>query len=109
MNYNVVVKKIQRRIIMKIKEILKGIIISIITLAVGYAAMAIPFNLFLSVSKDGQRIFFLIELSVYFVVGCIFLLIQDKKEKQAEKEKERHRLREEKIKNVQENWYNIAA
>lgn len=94
---------------MKTKEILKGIIISIITLAVGYAAMAIPFNLFLSVSKDGQRIFFLIELSVYFVVGCIFLLIQDKKEKQAEKEKERHRIREEKIKDVQENWYNIAA
>lgn len=91
------------------KDLLKGIVISIITLGAGYAAMIIPFNLFLTVSKDGQRIFFLIELCVYLTVGTIFLLIQDKKEKQIQKEKARHKEREKKIEDVKENWYNIAA
>lgn len=91
------------------KDLLKGIIISIFTLIAGYGAMAIPFNLFLTVSKDGQRIFFLAELCIYLVIGSIFLLIQDKKEKQAKKQKARHEERAQKIKDVQQNWYDIAA
>lgn len=91
------------------KDLLKGIIISIVALIVGYGAMAIPFNLFLKVSKDGQRIFFLAELCIYLVIGSIFLLIQDKKEKQAKKQKARHEERAQKIKDVQQNWYDIAA
>lgn len=91
------------------KDLLKGIIISIVTLIAGYGAMAIPFNLFLTVSKDGQRIFFLAELCIYLVIGSIFLLIQDKKEKQAKKQKARHEVRTQKIKDVQQNWYDIAA
>ena len=62
------------------KDILKGVAISIITLVVGYVAMIVPFNLFLSISKDGQRIFFIVELCVYLTVGCVFMLIQEKKE-----------------------------
>ena len=91
------------------KDLLKGIIISIVTLIAGYGAMAIPFNLFLTVSKDGQRIFFLAELCIYLVIGSIFLLIQDKKERQAKKQKARHEERAQKIKDVQQNWYDIAA
>ena len=91
------------------KDLLKGIIISIVTLIAGYGAMAIPFNLFLTISKDGQRIFFLIELFVYLTIGSIFLLIQDKKEKQAKKQETRHKERAQKIKDVQQNWYDIAA
>lgn len=91
------------------KDLLKGIIISIVTLIAGYGAMAIPFNIFLTVSKDGQRIFFLAELCIYLVIGSIFLLIQDKKEKQAKKQKARHEKRTQKIKDVQQNWYDIAA
>lgn len=113
--YNVFVRKKQTLLnekgvfIMNKKDLLKGIVISIITLGAGYAAMIIPFNLFLTVSKDGQRIFFIIELCVYLTVGTIFLLIQDKKEKQIQKEKARHKEREKKINDVKENWYNIAA
>lgn len=91
------------------KDLLKGIVISIVTLIAGYGAMAIPFNIFLTVSKDGQRIFFLAELCIYLVIGSIFLLIQDKKEKQAKKQKARHEERAQKIKDVQQNWYDIAA
>lgn len=91
------------------KDLFKGIIISIITLVAGYGAMAIPFNLFLTISKDGQRIFFLIELCVYLTIGSIFLIIQDKKEKQIKKQKARHKERAQKIKDVQQNWYDIAA
>lgn len=91
------------------KDILKGVAISIITLVVGYVAMIVPFNLFLSISKDGQRIFFIIGLCVYLTVGCVFMLIQEKKENQAKKEKARHEERARKIKDVQQNWYDIAA
>lgn len=91
------------------KDILKGVAISIITLVVGYVAMMVPFNLFLSISKDGQRIFFIIELCEYLTVGCVFMLIQEKKENQAKKEKARHEERARKIKDVQQNWYDIAA
>lgn len=91
------------------KDILKGVLISIITLVAGYVAMIVPFNLFLSVSKDGQRIFFIIELCIYLVIGSIFLLVQENKEKQAKKEKARHEERARKIKDVQQNWYDIAA
>lgn len=88
------------------KDILKGVAISIITLVVGYVAMIVPFNLFLSVSKDGQRIFFIIELCIYLVIGSIFLLVQESK---AKKEKARHEERARKIKDVQQNWYDVAA
>lgn len=91
------------------KDILKGVAISIITLVVGYVAMIVPFNLFLSISKDGQRIFFIIELCVYLTVACVFMLIQEKKENQAKKEKARHEERARKIKDVQQNWYDVAA
>lgn len=115
MIYNVNVNKStyillnEKEIYMNKKHLLKGIIISIVTLVVGYGAMAIPFNLFLTVSKDGQRIFFLIELCIYLTIGSVFFLIQDKNEKQAKKQKARHKKRAEKIKNVQQNWYDIAA
>ncbi len=87
------------------KDLFKGIIISIITLVAGYGAMAIPFNLFLTISKDGQRIFFLIELCVYLTIGSIFLIIQDKKSKN-----KKHAIKSVlKKKDVQQNWYDIAA
>lgn len=91
------------------KDLLKGIIVSVATLVFGYIAIAIPFNIFDSLSKDGERIFFISELCLYILIGCIFLLFKEHKEKQARKEKERHERRIAKINDVKENWYNIAA
>lgn len=94
---------------MKIKDIIKGIIISVSAIVIGYFAVGFPLNLFNLLSKDGQRIFFIVELCLYLFIGAVFLVIQDKKEQQLKKEQIRHKKRKEKIKTVQENWYDLVA
>lgn len=94
---------------MKIKDIVKGLLISISAVSVGYFAIGLPLNLFNVLSKDGQRIFFILELSIYLIIGAVFLVVQDKKEQQIKREKERHERRKEKIKSVQSDWYDLAA
>lgn len=94
---------------MKIKDIIKGLIISVSAIVIGYFAVGLPLNLFNILSKDGQRIFFIIELCLYLFISAVFLIIQDKKEQQVKKEQIRHEKRKEKIKTVQENWYDLVA
>lgn len=94
---------------MKTKELLKGIIISIAAIGVGYFAISVPFNIFDSFSKSGQRLFFITEIVIYLIVSFTYLIIKDKKQQQMKKEKARHQKRLEKIQDVQENWINIAA
>ena len=94
---------------MKIKDIIKGVIISVSAIIIGYFAAGLPLNLFNLLSKDGQRIFFIIELCLYLFIGGVFLVIQDRKEQQQKKEQIRHEKRKEKIKTVQENWYDLVA
>lgn len=94
---------------MKIKDIIKGIIISVSAIVIGYFAVGLPLNLFNVLSKDGQRIFFIVELCLYLLIGGVFLVIQDRKEQQLKKEQIRHKKRKEKIKTVQENWYDLVA
>lgn len=94
---------------MKIKDIIKGVIISVLAIVIGYFAVGLPLNLFNLLSKDGQRIFFIVELCLYLFIGGVFLVIQDRKEQQLKKEKIRHEKRKEKIKTVQENWYDLVA
>lgn len=94
---------------MKIKDIIKGVIISVSAIIIGYFAVGLPLNLFNLLSKDGQRIFFIIELCLFLFIGGVFLVIQDRKEQQQKKEQIRHEKRKEKIKTVQENWYDLVA
>lgn len=94
---------------MNITKVIKGIALSIISLAVGFVAMVVPFRMLDMLSTRGMRILFIIETAVYFIAGIIVLLIQDKKIEQKEKSAQRHKEREIKIQNAQDNWYNIAA
>lgn len=91
------------------KNFLKGILISISSLVVGYFAISIPFSLFTNFTKEGTRLFFIIELAVYLVVGSIFLVAKDKQEQREKAQEIRHQERLAKIQDVKENWYNIAA
>lgn len=93
----------------KAKNILKGIIISIAALTGGYFALAIPFELFTNFSSKGLGIFFLIELFVYLIIGGAYLIAKDKQEQRERKQKVRHERRVAQIKEVQENFYNLAA
>lgn len=90
-------------------NVIKAIIISLSTIITGYIAVALPLNLFNFLSKEGQRLFFIIEISIYLILGSIFIVIKDRKEMQMQKQRIRQEKRKEKTRNVHENWHNIAA
>lgn len=94
---------------MNIKKIIKGLLLSVITLTVGYFAVALPFNLVSSASSLSAGIIFAIELGIYLFVGGIFIIVLDRKEERAKKEKERQCKRTEKRKQAQEEYYSLAA
>ena len=94
---------------MNIKKIIKGLLISVVTLAVGYFAVALPFNLVSSASSLSAGIIFAIELGIYLFVGAVFIIVLDRKEEKAKKEKMRQCKRTEKRKQAQEEYYSLAA
>lgn len=66
------------------KKIFKGILFSIITLAVGYGAMALPFHLFSELTRGEMRILFAAEIIVYFaIVSAVMLARESKQQKRA--------------------------
>lgn len=94
---------------MKAKGLVKGLVLSVSALTVGFFAVAVPFRIFDTLSTEGVRILFAVEIALYFVLGLIFLGIQDRKNKQKAKAEERLAKRELKVREVVDNWYNIAA
>ena len=62
---------------MKIKDIIKGVIISVSAIVIGYFAVGLPLNLFNVLLKDGQRIFFIVELCLYLFIGGVFLEVKN--------------------------------
>ena len=94
---------------MNIKKIIKWLLISFVTLAVGYFAIAIPFSLVSSASSLSAGIIFAVELEIYLFVGAVFILALDRKEERAKKEKARQCKRTEKRKQAQEEYYSLAA
>lgn len=94
---------------MKARELAKGLALSISALAVGFLAIAVPFRIFDTLSLNGVKILFAVEIIAYIITGLIFLAVQDKKNKQKAKAEERLAKRELKVRDVMDNWYNIAA
>ena len=94
---------------MNIKKIIKWLLISFVTLAVGYLAIGVPFNLVSSASSLSAGIIFAVELGIYLFVGAVFILALDRKEERAKKEKARQYKRIEKRKQAQEEYYSLAA
>ena len=93
---------------MNTKNLLKGIILTIVSLAGGFFALSVPFRIFSTLSGDEVRILFVTEIAVYFAVGMIFLVVKDNKEQKKRKQKQQL-ARQEKINRVRDEWYNIAA
>ena len=92
-----------------VNRVLKGLLMSVSALAVGFLAMSLPFQLFSELSDTAMEIVFIGEIMIYLTIGMIFLIVKEKKNRQREKQNERHLKRQEKIKKVQEDWYNLAA
>ena len=63
----------------KIRTILKGLIISVSTLAAGFLALALPFKMFANLSRHDMQVLFLAEIVVYFIMSMTYLIFRDKK------------------------------
>lgn len=94
---------------MKTKNFIKGLLLAITSLGAGFFAIAVPFRIFDNLNETGVRVLFGVEMCVYIIVSLIFLAIQDKKNRQKKREAKRHEERQLKVKDVVDNWYNIAA
>lgn len=94
---------------MKANNFTKGLALTVSALVAGFFAIAVPFRIFDTLSASGVRILFAVEIILYVSTALIFLAIQDKKNKQRAKEKARLEKRELKVREVVDNWYNIAA
>lgn len=94
---------------MNIKKIIKGLVISLLSLGVGYFAIAVPFNLISTLSPQSVRLIFCVELGIYLLVGAICIIFLDKKQAREKKEKARKIERLEKRKQAQKEYYSLAA
>lgn len=69
----------------KIKSVIKGILISVISLGVGFFAISLPFQIF-TLSQQMMHIVFIGELVIYSIMGGVFLAANEKsKAKKAQK------------------------
>ena len=93
----------------KTKAVLKGFMMSVITLGVGFFALALPFKMFAGLTSREMRLLFLAELTVYFIMGIVYLIFQDKKIKEKEKNEERRIARRAKFQQAQKEYYDLAA
>ena len=94
---------------MKTNKIIKSIILSIASLAVGFIAISLPFNLFGTLTKDAMHLVFICEIIIYFSLAMIFLVAAEKKKQREIKNAKRHEMRSRKIEQVRREWIDIAA
>lgn len=88
---------------------IKGIAISAVIISAGFSAMVIPFNLFDQLSSRAMSAIFFGEITVYIIMGFIFLICKDKAQKKKYKEQIRYERRQKQQEEVQTHWLNIAA
>ena len=94
---------------MKRNNILKSILLSVASLAVGFLAISFPFNLFGTLTKDAMHLVFISEIVIYFGLAMIAIVVAEKKKQQRVKNEQRHEERCRKIEQVKREWIDIAA
>lgn len=93
----------------KERKFLKGILMSLMTLVTGFAALYFPFGLFKELSHRDMQIMFALELVIYIVCGLAFLYLKGRKEAEKEKEQERRFQKRAKFEQAQREYYDLAA
>ena len=92
---------------MKRNNILKSILLSVASLAVGFLAISFPFNLFGTLTKDAMHLVFISEIVIYFGLAMILLVVSEKNKQK--RNEQRHEERCRKIEQVKREWIDIAA
>lgn len=95
----------------KISKIIKGLIISISTLVVGFCAISLPFHLFDALTSREMRIIFISEIIIYLILSMIFLLARENKQEKKKKHQQKREILKKQQINFQEiiDSCNIAA
>ena len=88
---------------------IKTLLLSLVSLSVGFAAIAFPFQLFSNLSAEGMRYLFIGELTLYFIIGIAFLLIKGARDERAAKEEARKYQRRIKFEQAKRDYYDFAA
>ncbi len=91
------------------KKVMKAVILSVLSLAAGYVAIAVPFNLFRVLGTEQMHWIFFGEVLIYSAIGCVFIALHQKQLTEKQRSKARHEERSRKIREVQSTWYDIAA
>jgi len=88
---------------------IKSMLLTLISLIVGFFAIALPFNLFRTLTDESMQMIFISEIVIYFAIAMLFLVFTDKKKKEKIKCEKWHEERRAKIQRVQREWIDIAA
>ena len=90
-------------------SLIKSLLLSLAALIIGFFSIALPFNLFNTLTSNAMHIIFISEIIIYFSISMIFLAIADKRKQEKIKIEKRHEERKEKIERVKRDWIDIAA
>ena len=90
-------------------RIIKSALLTLASLIIGFIAIAVPFNLFYTLTSEAMHIVFIAEIIIYFLVSMFFLIAYDKKKQEKIKLENRHKERLQKIECVKRDWIDIAA
>lgn len=90
-------------------NILKGIMLTLSALIVGFIAISLPFKLFDELTSSQMTILFATEIIVYFLLGAIYLIAKDIKAQKVERKQIRAERKKAEIKQFQTEWLDLIA
>lgn len=91
------------------KNIKNGLALSIVSLVVGFFAIAVPFKFFENLTSNQMTIMFATEIIVYTLVGMIFLIAKQMEADRKQKEQEQNEQRRAKISKLNTEWLDLVA
>lgn len=91
------------------KNFKNGLALSIVSLVVGFFAIAVPFKFFDNLTSNQMTIMFATEIIVYTLVGMVFLVAKQMEADRKQKEEAQKEQRRAKISKLQTEWYDLVA
>ncbi|MDD6728926.1 MAG: hypothetical protein PUE08_06895 [Eubacteriales bacterium] len=92
-----------------VKKIITSIIISAVTLAVGFGITMVSFNLFDSLTANQMKVLFTIDMLCLIGVGAVFFFLSESKEAKKRKERELQKRRRQRAEQFEENMMQINS
>ena len=91
------------------ENILKGILLSLSAIIIGFLAITIPFKLFGELTSTQMTTLFVTEIIIYFSASMIYLVTRDIKAEKKQKQTVRTERKRAEIKQMQTEWLDLIA